>query len=319
MTMNPKRRRAHDKLAALPGVRPVRRPVLAGQSRGVRPLLRADRTEVGASAGGHPRRSRCRVDRPLPGVSATRHGTESRRDHGRASRRRDVPPRRQRLRPAARGADHRSGRRRCRRRPRRRPGGQGSHLRHLVRHVPRGRCRCAAPGPGARDGARFTRCCRPPTSTTCAIRRVACCGTATTPRPPLSRPRCASSSTARCSVPRPPSWPQRSTASLGPRLLARQLDLLLAGRPGCGRVSGGRPDFCSSARRRTATSPTWSARSATANSTLGRCPTVNRSTLPLPTTRSPLVQRISKPNPTTSSQRCPSSAGRRWSSPAAAT
>ena len=30
MTMNPKRRRAHDKLAALPGVRPVRRPVLPG-------------------------------------------------------------------------------------------------------------------------------------------------------------------------------------------------------------------------------------------------------------------------------------------------
>jgi proline iminopeptidase len=27
MTMNAKRRRAHDKLAAMPGVRPVRRPV----------------------------------------------------------------------------------------------------------------------------------------------------------------------------------------------------------------------------------------------------------------------------------------------------
>ena len=32
MTMNPKRRRAHDKLAALPGVRPVRRPVLPNKA-----------------------------------------------------------------------------------------------------------------------------------------------------------------------------------------------------------------------------------------------------------------------------------------------
>ena len=48
----------------------------AGQIRGVRPLLRAHRTEVGASAGGHPRRSRCGVHRPLPGVSATSSGTE---------------------------------------------------------------------------------------------------------------------------------------------------------------------------------------------------------------------------------------------------
>ena len=32
MTMNAKRRRAHDKLAALPGVRPVRRPVLPDES-----------------------------------------------------------------------------------------------------------------------------------------------------------------------------------------------------------------------------------------------------------------------------------------------
>ena len=31
MTMNAKRRRAHDKLAALPGVRPVRRPVRPGR------------------------------------------------------------------------------------------------------------------------------------------------------------------------------------------------------------------------------------------------------------------------------------------------
>ncbi len=168
---------------------------------------------------------------PLPGVSATRRGRGSRRDHGRASRRRDVPPRRQRLRPAARGADHRSGGRRRRRRPRRRPGGQGSHLRHLVRHVRRRRCRCAAPGSGARDGARFTRVVGRTTSTTCAMRRVACCGMATTPRPPTWRPRFASSSTARCSRPRPPSWPRRSTASPGPRCCARQLDLLLAGRP----------------------------------------------------------------------------------------
>ena len=34
MTMNAKRRRAHDKLAALPGVRPVRRPIRAGEGDG---------------------------------------------------------------------------------------------------------------------------------------------------------------------------------------------------------------------------------------------------------------------------------------------
>jgi proline iminopeptidase len=32
MTMNAKRRRVHDKLAALPGVRPVRRPVSPGSA-----------------------------------------------------------------------------------------------------------------------------------------------------------------------------------------------------------------------------------------------------------------------------------------------
>lgn len=32
MTLNQKRRRAHEKLAALPGVRPVRRPVTPGGS-----------------------------------------------------------------------------------------------------------------------------------------------------------------------------------------------------------------------------------------------------------------------------------------------
>ena len=55
--MNAKRRRAHDKLAALPGVRPVRRPVSPGGDERVRPLLRACRPQVGTSAGHHPRRA----------------------------------------------------------------------------------------------------------------------------------------------------------------------------------------------------------------------------------------------------------------------
>ena len=118
--------------------------------------------------------------------------------------------------------------------------------------------------------------------------------------------------------PRPRNWPRRSTGSRGPMCWRANSTCCWPGGDGCGRRRPGRPGCCSSARRRIATSRTWSAGSATANSTTGRCPTVSRSTLPcLPRDRHG-SQRISKPNRTTSSQRCPSSVGRRWSSPVAA-
>ena len=105
----------------------------------------------------------------------------------------------------------------------------------------------------------------------------------------------------------------------GPAVLKRQLDLLLAGRPWLwSGAAAGPPGFCSNARRRTVTSPTWSAGSGIANSITGPPPTASRSTLPSRFVSSPPVQRSSTPSPTTLSRRCRSSPGRQSSSPAAA-
>ena len=154
--MNARRRRAHDKFAALPGVRPVRRPVRSGSDGRVRPVLRPGGAQVGASAGGHSGRPRCRLGGAVPGLSSARRGRGPGRDHGRAPRRRDVPPRRQRRRPSARSVDNRPGCRRCGGGARRCGGRQGGHLRHLLRNVCRRRIRSAPPRPGACDGPRLT-------------------------------------------------------------------------------------------------------------------------------------------------------------------
>ena len=55
---------------------------------------------------------------------------------------------------------------------------------------------------------------------------------------------------------------------------------------------------CPNARRRSTTNPTWSAASATANSTMARCPTASRSTRPWRTARRPPVKSTSSPSPT---------------------
>src|SRR5205823_3605602 len=44
----------------------------AGWRRGLRPVLRAHRAQIGTSASRHPRWSRRRLDRPLPGISPPR-------------------------------------------------------------------------------------------------------------------------------------------------------------------------------------------------------------------------------------------------------
>ena len=66
MTMNAKRRRTHDKLAALPGVRPVRRPVSPDRTSEFDLYYVRTGPEVGASAGHHSRRTGCGVGGAVP-------------------------------------------------------------------------------------------------------------------------------------------------------------------------------------------------------------------------------------------------------------
>ena len=250
----------------------------AGRLRRVRPLLRAYRAEVDESAGHHPRRARCRVGGALPRAAQARGGQGPRRDHDRPPRCRNVPPRRSRRRPAARGSHHRPGRQRCRRCPRRRSGRQGGDLRHLLRHVSRRGSRCAPPGSGARDGSRFAGAVgsrhrrRPPRHPASAVGRRRSRGRgigtqgATTGRRRGAHPRGRSSSPRRstASPDRAAGSPTRSTAAWPTRVVDR--------------CSIRRRGFCSTARRRTATNRTWSGGSGSANSTTARCPTASRST-----------------------------------------
>ena len=120
---------------------------------------------------------------------------------------------------------------------------------------------------------------------------------------------------------RPPSSPPTCTGSAGPTLLrppARPAAERVA--TGCGVPSASAPGCCSSARRRTTTSPTWSGRIGYRELNYGAVPDGQ----PLDPGRGvarirPPVTSISSPSPTTWWRRCRSSPGPLSSSPVAAT
>ena len=205
MTMNAKRRRAHDKLAALPGVRAVRRPVrprrdVAGQAaqggdqefdlyyvrtgrKSAHPLVIIPGGPGAASIALYRGFRRRAAAEGLDVIMVEHRGVGmSRHDDCGA----DLPPEaltiEQVVDDVAAVLDDAQVR-------------QGRHLRHVVRHLHGRRARCAAPGSGARDGPGFAGAVGQTTSMPSARRPAGCCGTATTPRPRTWRPRCANWST----------------------------------------------------------------------------------------------------------------------------
>ncbi len=124
---------------------------VARQRRGVRPLLRAWRPQVGTSARHRPRRAGSGVGAAISRVAAPGRRQGPGRHHGRTPRRGDVAARRLGRGPAARCHHRRPGGRRRRRSPRRRRGGPGDHLRHVLRVLHRSRGRRPSPRSGSRD------------------------------------------------------------------------------------------------------------------------------------------------------------------------
>ena len=261
--MNPKRRRAHDRLAALPGVRPVRRPVspsdptsststtcapgasrasAGDQSREVREWRRCAVRGL-APAGRPPASTSSWSSTAASGCPATRAGA-------------DLP---------AAGVDHRPGSRRYRRGTGRRAGRQGGHLRHVVRHLPGRGVGRAAPGSGARDGARFAAAVAPTTSPRCARPPGGCCGTATEPETARAGPQGAPAGRRRRADAGGrgaggwavrPRWDRRCCIANWTCCAAAMVLWSVLGRgTGC----------CSSARRRTGTNRIWSDASVSAN------------------------------------------------------
>ena len=239
----------------------------AGQIRRVRPLLRAHRAEVDASAGHHSRRTRCGVGGAVSRTAQARGGQGPRRDHGRPPRCRDVPPRRPRRRPAARSAHHRPGRQRHRRassttrRSTRRSIYGTSYGTYLaagfgVRHPDRVHAMVLdSPVLSAHD-IDAVRDSHPPGAV--GRRGPRCRGTGAQGATARRRRRADAPAAGQLTAAMYGFGRTRGAdAPTRPAAAAADAD--------CGRCSIEPRDFCSIARRRTATSRTWSAGSGSAN------------------------------------------------------
>ncbi len=274
MTMNASRRRAHDRLAALPGVRPVRRPVggsRAGEEfdlyyvrtgrKSAHPLVVIPGGPGAASVALYRGLRRRAAAEGLDVIMVEHRGVGmSRHDDAGA----DLPPE---------ALTRRRRRRRHRRGARRRPGRVGGGVRHVVRHLPGRGSRRAAPRPGARDDPRLAAAVAPTTSTPCAPRPAGCCGTAPTPETAELAAKVRDLVEDGVLTPAAAQLVAGMYGFAGPKVLRRQLDLLLAGprlavgRRGHGHQAAARPQDA-----RTTTSRTWSAGSVTASSTTAAVP-----------------------------------------------
>ena len=258
--MNAKHRRAHDKLAALPGVRAVRRPVRPDQDgaddqfdlyyvragrKSPHPLVVIPGGPGAASVALYRGFRRRAAAEGLDVIMVEHRGVGMSRHDDRGA---DLPPEAltidQVVDDVAAVLDDAGGR-------------QGGRLRHVLRHLSGRRVRRTPPGQGARDGARLTRAVR--AGHRCGPRGdpSACSGTATTPRPPIWRRRCDGSSATTCCRRGHPAGDglirlRRAHAAAAPAGPA-------SGRQGLAVVRHGprHPTACWSARRRTGTSPTW--------------------------------------------------------------
>ena len=266
-------RRAHDKLAALPGVRPVRRPVVAGQIRGVRPLLRPYRRGsrcnplviipggTGCGVGGVVRGLRRHAAaKGLDVIMVDHRGVGmSRHDDAGA----DLPPEAitidQAVNDIAAVLDDAQRR-------------QGGDLRHLLRHLSRRGSRRAPPGAGARDGARLAGAVGPRHRRRAQRHPAGAAGTATDPEAAELAPKVRQLVDDGVLTPSAGQLTAAMYGFAGPRGCwpVNSICSCAAARC-CGRVHrSGTRGCCRTARRRTATSPTWSAGSRSANWTMVR-------------------------------------------------
>ncbi len=268
MTMNAKRRRAHDKLAALPGVRAVRRPVRPDQDgaadqfdlyyvragrKSPHPLVVIPGGPGAASVALYRGFRRRAAAEGLDVIMVEHRGVGMSRHDDRGA---DLPPEAltidQVVDDVAAVLDDAAGR-------------QGGRLRHVLRHLSGRRSSAYATRTGCTRWCSTHPCFPRRTSMRSARRPVGCSGTATTPRPQTWRRRCDGSSATTCCRRQPPSWRWPCTASPGPRCCGASWTCFWPAGAGCGPAWPTPPDCCWSGRRRTDTSPTWWVASATAS------------------------------------------------------